>query len=192
MKKNSSSPFRLQRSIVDQGGAGGVYEEGGFNPNNVYSDNGISEGIAGFGKIVGAGLLSRTAGDVNDENERKVDRLEKKEERLRTKEGALELGDFSNGTNTSKKQERLNNRVDRVKKRKDKTSAEIKEYEKSLSPFFQKKNTKLTSSDENIFNTKRLSKEKNKEYIKKEVGSKPKRKVGISDMPKEIRIPNKR
>ena len=182
MKKNSSSPFRLQRSIVDQGGAGGVYEEGGFNPNNVYSDNGISEGIAGFGKIVGAGLLSRTAGDVNDENEKKVDRLEKRDKRIDDK--------ISKADETKKS--KLEKRKIRVGSKIDKTKEEIKEYEKSLSPFFQKKNTKLTSSDENIFNTKRLSKEKNKEYIKKEVGSKPKRKVGISDMPKEIRIPNKR
>lgn len=182
IKKNTSSPFRQQRSMVNQGGEGGAYEQGGFNPDIVYSDNGISDGIAGFGKIVGAGLLSRTAGDVNDENERKVERLEKRNKRIDSK---MSTADDNKKSRLEKRKTNINSRIDKTKK-------EIKEYEDSLSPFFQKKNVKLTTSDENIFNTKRLSKEKNQAYIKKEVGDKPKYKIGISDMPKELRIPNKR
>lgn len=85
VKKNSNSPFRLQRSMVDQGGEGGAYESGGYNPNAVYDDGGIAESIAGFGKVIGAGLGSRTAADDNASDIRKSERLGKKEARLHDK-----------------------------------------------------------------------------------------------------------
>lgn len=182
IKNNTKSPFKLQRSIVSQSGEGGAYEEGGFNPNLVYSDNGISASIAGFGKIIGAGLASRTAGDKNKENERKVERLNKRSKSLDEK--------ISNSEEDTKS--KLERRKLRVVSKIDKTNKEIKDYEKSLSPFLQKKKEKLTTQDRNIFNTKRLSKEKNQALIKEQVGEKPKYKPILSDMPKEIRIPNKR
>lgn len=52
-----------------------------------------------------------------------------------------------------------------------------------------KKKNSLTSSDRNIFNTKPLSKKKNQEYIKEQVGEKPKYKPQLSDMPASVRIP---
>lgn len=55
VKKNSSSPFHLQRSMVDQGG---IYEQGGFNPDMVYNNDLANEAIESFGKIVGAGLMA--------------------------------------------------------------------------------------------------------------------------------------
>lgn len=58
VRKNSSSPFHLQRSIVDQGGAGGAYESGGFNPDMVYNNDAANAAIISFGKIVGAGLAA--------------------------------------------------------------------------------------------------------------------------------------
>lgn len=58
VRKNSGSPFHLQRSMVDQGGAGGTYEEGGWNPNALYDDSSISTAIIGFGTMLGAGLES--------------------------------------------------------------------------------------------------------------------------------------
>ena len=106
IKKNSSSPFHLQRSIVDQ--SEGSYQQGGFDPNNAYSDSGYSEGIAAFGKILGAGLSSVTKEDVNNRNIAKKDRLTKKEARL----------------TTDKKVERAG----RVHKRLEKTKVEIKTY----------------------------------------------------------------
>ena len=39
VKKNSSSPFKLQRSMVDQGGSGGAYETGGYNPEAVFNND---------------------------------------------------------------------------------------------------------------------------------------------------------
>ena len=55
VKKNSNSPFQLQRSIVDQGG---VYESGGFNPDMVYDNDLANDAVESFGKLVGAGLLA--------------------------------------------------------------------------------------------------------------------------------------
>jgi len=56
VRKNSSSPFQLQRSMVDQGGAGGAYESGGFNPDAVYNNDAANAAVESFGKIVGAAL----------------------------------------------------------------------------------------------------------------------------------------
>lgn len=44
--------------MVDQGGAGGAYESGGFNPDAVYNNDAANAAIVSFGKIVGAGLAS--------------------------------------------------------------------------------------------------------------------------------------
>ena len=128
VKKNTSSPFQLQRSIVAQGDENGAYSQGGYNPEAVYDNSGIAAGIASFGQSVGAGLSAITKGDMNKMDVKKKERLEKREEKLRTKEGALEYGDFYNGTDTSKKQQRLNNRIDRVEKRKEKTQGRIDSY----------------------------------------------------------------
>jgi hypothetical protein len=59
VKKNSSSPFQLQRSIVDQGGEGGAYESGGFNPDMVYNNDAANAAVESFGKVVGAALSAR-------------------------------------------------------------------------------------------------------------------------------------
>lgn len=56
VKKNSSSPFHLQRSMVDQSGSGGAYESGGFNPDMVYNNDAANASIVSFGKIIGASL----------------------------------------------------------------------------------------------------------------------------------------
>jgi hypothetical protein len=182
ISRNTSSPFKQQRSIVNQGGEGGAYEEGGFNPNNVYSDNGVSDAIAGFGKIVGAGLLSRTAGDKNEDNERKSERLTKRSNRINEKISSVD----------DSKKSKLEKRKNRVDTRLKETNKEIEEYKKSITPVLQKRNEKLTTSDRNIFNKKRLTESKRQVFIKEQVGEKPKHKPQLSDMPKEVRIPNKK
>lgn len=58
VRKNSGSPFHLQRSMVDQGGSGGAYESGGFNPDMVYNNDAANAAIMSFGKIIGAGLTA--------------------------------------------------------------------------------------------------------------------------------------
>jgi hypothetical protein len=59
VKKNSSSPFQLQRSMVDQGGSGGAYETGGYNPNAVYNNDAANEAIESLGKVVGAAIYAK-------------------------------------------------------------------------------------------------------------------------------------
>lgn len=59
VKKNSSSPFHLQRSIVDQGGSGGAYESGGFNPDMVYNNDAANQAIESLGKVIGAAIYAK-------------------------------------------------------------------------------------------------------------------------------------
>ena len=82
VRKNSSSPFNQQRSIVDQGGRGGAYEEGGFNPKNVYDNSAILTAIVGFGKSVGDGISTITDQDVNDSDVVRSKRLNEKKTRI--------------------------------------------------------------------------------------------------------------
>lgn len=56
VKKNSSSPFHLQRSMVAKANEEGSYAEGGFNPNAVYNNNAANAAIASFGDVVGDAL----------------------------------------------------------------------------------------------------------------------------------------
>ena len=86
IKNNSSSPFHLQRSIVDQGGEGGAYESGGYTGESQYSDGGVSSAITSFGKILGAGIGSRTEKDENNANINKETRLQKRSTRIEGKQ----------------------------------------------------------------------------------------------------------
>lgn len=54
IKKNSSSPFHLQRSIVPQ--TEGAYQDGGYNPKAVYNNDAANEAVVSFSKTVGAAL----------------------------------------------------------------------------------------------------------------------------------------
>lgn len=62
--------------MVDQGGAGGAYESGGFDPNNVYNNDAANAAIMSFGKIIGAGL---TAAGKDKEKEKPKDKIKKPE-----------------------------------------------------------------------------------------------------------------
>ena len=128
IRNNSSSPFLLQRSMVNQGGEGGAYESGGYTGKSEYSDGGIAKFISTFGTVVGAGLSSRTAGDKNKANIKKADRLEAREAKTKVKkENALKSGN----TDKAARMEKIETRVET---RKDKTKAEIKKYEESQKP----------------------------------------------------------
>ena len=128
VKNNSSSPFRLQRSMVDQGGEGGAYESGGYTGKSQHLDNGMADAIAGIGKVVGAGLSSRTAGDKNDANVKKEARLKIRATKTETKkQNALSVGDIS-------KSERMQKRGTRVENKLKQTTADIKKYNESQKP----------------------------------------------------------
>lgn len=120
IKRNSSSPFHLQRSIVSQSGEGGAYEEGGYNPELVYNDPGISAGVAAFGKVIGAGLSSLSDEDKNEIDKKKKVSLENREKKISDK---MQTGDISD-----KKIERLGNRLERVGDRKKATELRIDTY----------------------------------------------------------------
>jgi len=143
IRNNSSSPFHLQRSIVDQGGEDGAYESGGYDPNNVYSDNGVSDAIASFGKILGAGIQSRTAEDKNNSNVKKEARLKDREKKIDKKTvDAFDKGDDN-------KVNRLMKRHDRVDARLKDTKSDIKKYNESQKPTLTS-DLKTTSKKEDV------------------------------------------
>jgi len=128
VKKNSSSPFHLQRSIVDQGGSGGAYESGGFNPDTVYNNDAANAAVESLGKVIGAGLSSRTEGDKNKSNEKKVERLEKRGERVEDKkQKSLESGNLDRAN-------RMQKRGERVESRLKETNKQIAAYKETQKP----------------------------------------------------------
>ncbi len=128
VKSNSSSPFRLQRSMVDPGGEGGAYESGGYTGKSDYNDGGISDAIASVGKIIGAGLSSRTASDKNDANVKKEVRLKARAKKTEVKkQNALDSGNIN-------KADRMKTRGERVEGKLKQTTADIKKYNESQKP----------------------------------------------------------
>ena len=128
IRKNSSSPFHLQRSMVDQGGEGGAYESGGYNPDATYNNDAANAAIESFGKVVGAGLSSRTEEDKNKSNEKKAARLERRGVKTEAKkQEALKSGNID-------KADRMADRGKRVEGRLKSTKAEIDTYKKNQNP----------------------------------------------------------
>lgn len=116
IRKNSSSPFNQQRSMVNQSGEGGAYESGGFNPNNVHDSGGeILNAIVGFGSSIGAGLSSVTAEDRNEADKNKVSRLENRKKRI-------------------KGENQIDPRITRIDARIKKTNSRIDKYNEFVKP----------------------------------------------------------
>ena len=128
VRQNSQSPFRLQRSMVDQGGEGGAYESGGFTGESQYGDGGAAAAISSIGSTVAAGLSSITAGDKNKMNEKKAARLEN-----RSQKTELKKKQAINAGNTSKAA-RMEKRNTRVEARLGETNKKIEEYKQSKNP----------------------------------------------------------
>lgn len=126
VKRNSSSPFLLQRSIVEQ--EEGSYGQGGFNQSETYNEGGISQAIAGMGQIVGAGIASITEGDINSQNVSKSGSLEKRKNRLTEKRKSQ--------TSMDKviKNKRLDDRIQNIDNKKKKIDIKIKEYSEFTKP----------------------------------------------------------
>jgi hypothetical protein len=119
IKKNSSSPFLLQRSIVSQDGEGGVYEQGGYNPDMVYNNDSALQSIVNTGKVIGAALSSRTEGQRNADDIKTRDRLDAKSERLNNKK------DKSTDEN---QKNRLDKRITRIDDKSARYDKKINEY----------------------------------------------------------------
>lgn len=140
IKGNSSSPFRLQRSIVDQGGAGGAYESGGYDPDNVYSDGGTAAAISSVGTLAAAAIGSRTAGDKNKEDLKKQKRLEVRVKKLKDeKAGNTDVKDANRNT-------RIDKRLERIGKRQENIGNRIKEYNEMEKPTLKSDITKPVST----------------------------------------------
>ena len=122
VRKNSNSPFHLQRSFVDQGGRGDSYESGGYNPNTIYSNGIIDSAIASIGDTVGSYLSSRTPGDINKSDIKKKQSLENRENRLADKRDKL------NKPSDTFKASRLDKRLGRISERKNEVNSKIEKY----------------------------------------------------------------
>ena len=134
--------------MVNQGGEGGVYEEGGYNPNAVYNDGGISDAIAGVGGMIGKVLATRTAGDVNKENIKKSENLGKREAKLNDKK----LMNLDN--DSTAKRGRIEKRIERVGNRKEKLDTKIEEYSEIDKPTLK---SEITSKPSSIVSDKKSS-----------------------------------
>lgn len=132
IQKHTASPFKLVRSIVDQGGEGGAYESGNYNPDE-YDRSGeiITTSLESASKIMGAALGSITKGDINKkrikDNQRRdkrisnIDKKLEKETTRMTDQGKQQVG--------TKKSKRLEERKQRIQGRVEKTAKKIDEYE---------------------------------------------------------------
>lgn len=111
--------------MVDQGGSGGAYENGGFNPNNVYNNDVANAAVESIGKTVGASLLARTKGDLNKEDISKRDRLEKRTNRIQDK-----MSKTTDANELARKSKRLEN----IASKKEVVESRVEEYNKSMNP----------------------------------------------------------
>jgi hypothetical protein len=128
LRQTVKSPFQLQRSMVDQGGAGGAYESGGFTGKSQYSDGGMAAAISSFGNSIAAGIDSISDKDMNKMNEKKAARLEARGAKTEVKkQNALKSGDLS-------KADRMLKRGERVEARLGETNKKIEEYKQSKNP----------------------------------------------------------
>ena len=128
LRQAVKSPFQLQRSMVDQGGAGGAYESGGFTGESQYSDGGAAAAISSIGNSIAAGLNSITPGDKNKMNEKKAARLEVRSAKTEKKK---ELAEAAGNTSKANRMEKRNARVET---RLNETNKKIEDYKQSKNP----------------------------------------------------------
>lgn len=132
IKKHTASPFKLARSIVDQGGQGGAYESGGYDPNEYDASNEImTASLEAGSRMFGAALGSMTKGDLNkirikgnERREKRISNIDKKLEKETTRmtdQGRQEVG--------TKKSKKLEEKKQRIQGRIDRNAKKIEEYE---------------------------------------------------------------
>ncbi len=129
IRKNTGSPFHLQRSIVDQGGAGGAYESGGYTGESNYNNDAANAAIESIASTMGTALSSRTPDDKNKSNIKSKERLEKKSVRLKDK---ASKADYDKST-------KLTNRAAKV-------DARVEKKKQSISKFEEEKKKKIPTA----------------------------------------------
>lgn len=110
--------------MVDQGGSGGTYESGGFNPDMVYNNDAANAAVESLGKVIGAGLSSRTAGDQNEEDIAKVKRLQNKGARIYEESKSAD----------PKKRAKMESKANRIVLRIENTNKDISKYNEGIKP----------------------------------------------------------
>jgi hypothetical protein len=129
VNRNTSSPFHLQRSIVDQGGEGGAYESGGYTGKADYNADVTNATLSSFAETVGAALASKTPESNNKQDVKTKERLEKKSVRLKDK---ASKADYDKST-------KLTNRAAKVDVR-------IEKKKQSISKFEEEKKKKIPTA----------------------------------------------
>ena len=129
IRKNTGSPFHLQRSMVDQGGAGGAYESGGYTGESNYNNDAANAAIESIASTMGTALSSRTPDDKNKSNIKSKERLEKKSVRLKDK---ASKADYDKST-------KLTNRAAKV-------DARVEKKKQSISKFEEEKKKKIPTA----------------------------------------------
>lgn len=152
IQKHTASPFKLARSIVDQGGQGGAYESGGYNPSEYNRSNEITAAsLEAASSVFGSAIGSMTKGDMNkirvkdnERREKRISNIDKKLEKETTR--ITDQGKQKVGTKKSKK---LEEKKQKIQGRVDKTAKKIDEYEsvygKDTSNDFLKKEREKSS-----------------------------------------------
>jgi hypothetical protein len=120
VNRNTSSPFHLQRSIVDQGGEGGVYESGGYTGAADYNADAVNATLTSFAETVGNALSERSPEGNNKQDVKTKERLENRSKRLNEKK--------TSSTN-EKKVARIEKRLTNIGERKQKVETRIKTFE---------------------------------------------------------------
>ena len=124
VNRNTSSPFHLQRSIVDQGGEGGAYESGGYTGKADYNADVTNATLSSFAETVGAALAAKTPESNNKQDVKTKERLEGREKKLKDERaGNTSMKDVT-GRNAT-----IDKRLKRIDKRKENISGRIKTYE---------------------------------------------------------------
>lgn len=129
VNRNTSSPFHLQRSIVDQGGEGGAYESGGYTGKADYNADAVNATLTSFAETVGNALSERSPEGNNKQDIKSKERLEKKSVRLKDK---ASKADYDKST-------KLTNRAANV-------DARIEKKKQSISKFEEERKKKIPTA----------------------------------------------
>jgi hypothetical protein len=127
IRKNTGSPFYLQRSMVDQGGEGGAYESGGYTGESTYNNDAANAVVESVTSTIGAALSSMTPDDKNKSNIKSQERLEKKSVRLKDK---ASKADYDKSTRLTNRAARVDARVENKKQ----SISKFEEEKKKLIP----------------------------------------------------------
>lgn len=117
-KRNTQSPFRLQRSEVPQS-EGGAYQDSFVKP--VEGDGGMADAISGLGTNLAAGISNIDTDKLAEKQSgKKVERLARRKNKLKDKKVSIYTSEA--------KKARLEKRITSIESRKTDAEAKNKKY----------------------------------------------------------------